>query len=927
MTGRTAPSGAWRPPLSLDEYAERARTRLDPAVWDFIEGGAGDERTLAANRAAFDRVRLRPRVLTGAGEGDPSTTVLGRRWAAPVAVAPMAYHTLMHPDGETATARAAGAAGLPLVVSTFAGRPFAEIAAVAGSPLWLQVYCFRDRATTRRLVERAADAGFEALVLTADTPRLGRRLRDLRNDFRLPPHITPANLPADEADYSSPSEHGRTGLDPSLDWSVIAWLRSVSPLPVLVKGVMTAEDTRCAIAAGADGIVVSNHGGRQLDGTAATLEVLPRIAAAVNGRCALLLDGGVRRGRDVLAALALGADAVLLGRPVLHGLAVAGADGAAGVLDLVLDELSEAMALTGTATAAGADAALLAGPEDTTAVRHRRSGAATTGPEAPAAGPEASPAAGPENTAAVRHHPPGATTTDPEAPPAAGPENTVPARHHPPESAAGHDRPRPPEPAAEATETAEATEAAGPREEDLHHGVAATPPPTTPHATATATLLKENLHRSVSDPVLDTMNFLNEITGRFPDVVSFAPGRPYEEFFDKDEILDHVRRYLDHLAAGGASDEAIRTALYQYGPTAGQIRGLISDSLRADEGIDVPPGAIVVTVGAQEGMLLALRALFAGPGDVLLVASPCYVGITGAASLLGVPVRPVEERADGLDVADVEAAVLAERARGRRPRAFYVVPDHSNPSGNTLSRRAREELLELAARHDLLILEDSPYRLVSPGAQLPTLKAMDRMRRVVHLGSYAKSVFPGARVGFVVADQPVRDPSGAESLLADELAKIKSMVTVNTPALSQAAVAGALLACGGRLTERNAVPAKHYGEALRVTLEQLDRHFPEDVRDRLGIGWNRPSGGFFLTVRVPFPADNAALLRSAEDHGVIWTPMAYFYPGPGGERSIRLSFSYLSTARIEDGIARFAAFLRAETERSGATGPTPGRDA
>ncbi|MEU7368509.1 aminotransferase class I/II-fold pyridoxal phosphate-dependent enzyme [Streptomyces hygroscopicus] len=911
MTGRTAPSGAWRPPLSLDEYAERARTRLDPAVWDFIEGGAGDERTLTANRAAFDRVRLRPRVLTGAGEGDPSTTVLGRRWAAPVAVAPMAYHTLMHPDGETATARAAGAAGLPLVVSTFAGRSFAEIAAVAGSPLWLQVYCFRDRATTRRLVERAADAGFEALVLTADTPRLGRRLRDLRNDFRLPPHITPANLPADEADYSSPSEHGRTGLDPSLDWSVIAWLRSVSPLPVLVKGVMTAEDARCAIAAGADGIVVSNHGGRQLDGTAATLEVLPRIAAAVDGRCALLLDGGVRRGRDVLAALALGADAVLLGRPVLHGLAVAGADGAAGVLDLVLDELSEAMALTGTATAAGADAALLAGPEDTTAVRHRRSGAATTGPDA-------APLAGPEDTTAVRHRRSGAATTGPEAPPAAGPEappaagpeDTVPARHHPPgaaprddrrhppESAAGHDRPRPPEPAAEAAET---TEAAG--------------------------LRKADLHRSVSDPVLDTMNFLNEITGRFPDVVSFAPGRPYEEFFDKDEILDHVRRYLDHLAAGGASDEAIRTALYQYGPTAGQIRGLISDSLRADEGIDAPPGAIVVTVGAQEGMLLALRALFAGPGDVLLVASPCYVGITGAASLLGVPVRPVEERADGLDVADVEAAVLAERARGRRPRAFYVVPDHSNPSGNTLSRRAREELLELAARHDLLILEDSPYRLVSPGAQLPTLKAMDRTRRVVHLGSYAKSVFPGARVGFVVADQPVRDPSGAESLLADELAKIKSMVTVNTPALSQAAVAGALLACGGRLTERNAVPAKHYGEALRVTLEQLDRHFPEDVRDRLGIGWNRPSGGFFLTVRVPFPADNAALLRSAEDHGVIWTPMAYFYPGPGGERSIRLSFSYLSTARIEDGIARFAAFLRAETERSGATGPTPGRDA
>ncbi|MGW5446301.1 aminotransferase-like domain-containing protein [Streptomyces asiaticus] len=482
-----------------------------------------------------------------------------------------------------------------------------------------------------------------------------------------------------------------------------------------------------------------------------------------------------------------------------------------------------------------------------------------------------------------------ATVADADASLLAGPEDTAPARHRRSGGAPLPDRPE-------------------------------------PTGTATATLHKENLHRSVSDPVLDTMNFLNEITGRFPDVVSFAPGRPYEEFFDKDEILEHIRRYLDHLAAGGASDEAIRTALYQYGPTAGQIRELISDSLRADEGIEAPPGAIVVTVGAQEGMLLALRALFADPGDVLLVASPCYVGITGAASLLGVPVHPVEERTDGLDVADVEAAVLAERARGRRPRAFYVVPDHSNPSGNTMSRRAREELLELAARHDLLILEDSPYRLVSPGVQLPTLKSMDHARRVIHLGSYSKSVFPSARVGFVVADQPVRDPSGAETLLADELAKIKSMVTVNTPALSQAAVAGALLACGGRLTERNAVPAKHYGEALRVTLEQLDRHFPEEVRDRLGIGWNRPSGGFFLTVRVPFPADNAALLRSAEDHGVIWTPMAYFYPGPGGERSIRLSFSYLSPAEIEDGIARLAAFLHAEIERPGATGPTSGRD-
>ncbi|MEV5140127.1 aminotransferase class I/II-fold pyridoxal phosphate-dependent enzyme [Streptomyces syringium] len=806
------PAIAAKEALTLDDYAVLARTGLDTAHWDFIEGGAGEERTLAANLRAFDRVRLRTRVLSGVAEADTSTRILGRRWSAPVGVAPMAYHTLVHPEGELATVRAAGAAGLPVVVSSFAGRTFEELAAVATSPLWLQVYCFRDRDTTRRLIERAQDAGFEALVLTVDTPRLGRRLRDLRNGFRLPEGVVPANLPSHGVDYSSPADHGRTELDPALDWSVVAWLRSVSPLPVLLKGVMSAEDAGRAVAAGVDGIVVSNHGGRQLDGGAGTLDVLPRIAAAVAGRCPVLVDGGIRRGTDVLAALALGADAVLLGRPVLHGLAVDGRQGVAGVLGIVVDELADAMVLTGTPSAGAAGPSLL-----------------ETG----------------------------------DAAPPARPEPTAPAR------------------------------AAGPSSD----------------------LRKEELHRSVGDPVLDTMNFLNEITGRFPEAVSFAPGRPYEGFFDTEDIFTHIRRYLDHQAERGLSPEAIRTSVYQYGPTAGLIRELIADSLRKDEGIDVAPESIVVTVGCQEAMLLALRALFASPRDVLLVASPCYVGITGAARLLDIPLTEVEERDGGISCADLEAAVQAELARGRRPRAFYVVPDHSNPSGNTLSLRARAELLELAARHDLIILEDSPYRLVSAGEQLPTLKSMDRERRVVHLGSYSKTVFPGARIGFVVADQRVEDASGATSLLADELAKIKSMVTVNTPPLSQAAVAGMLLASDGRISQLNSAPAAHYGDVLRVTLEQLARHFPEARRNDSQVSWNEPSGGFFLTVRVPFTVDNAALLRSAQEHGVIWTPMSYFYPDGGGEHTIRLSFSYLSPADIEEGVARLARFIEAETRR------------
>ncbi|WP_229920857.1 aminotransferase-like domain-containing protein [Streptomyces avidinii] len=430
----------------------------------------------------------------------------------------------------------------------------------------------------------------------------------------------------------------------------------------------------------------------------------------------------------------------------------------------------------------------------------------------------------------------------------------------------------------------------------------------------TGDLRRDDLHGSVSDPVLDTMNFLNEITHRYPGAISFAPGRPYAGFFETEQIFTHLRRYLDHLAEGGASPDEIRSALFQYGPTAGQIRELIADSLRADEGTDVPAESVVVTVGAQEAMLLAVRALIAGPEDVLLVSSPCYVGITGAARLFDIVPTAVEETAGGFRCADLEAAILAERARGRRPRAFYVVPDHSNPSGTTMPLEQRKELLDLAARHGILILEDSPYRAVSPGRQLPTLKSLDRGRHVVHLGSLSKTLFPGARVGYVVADQVVVGADGSTGLLADELTRIKSMVTVNTSPLSQAVVAGMLLAAGGRTSEFNAGTAAYYGDAMRATLRELDRCFPPKEREALGIRWNEPSGGFFLAVDVPFVADNAALEACAEEYGVIWTPMSYFYPQGGGERSLRLSVSYLTHSSIAEGVERLADFIRSRAD-------------
>ncbi|MDO0915402.1 alpha-hydroxy acid oxidase [Streptomyces sp. DT2A-34] len=350
-------SATEREPLTLDDFAERARHELPPDVWDFIAGGAGRERTLAANEAVFDTVRLRPRALPGIEEPDTSVEVFGSRWSAPVGIAPVAYHSLAHPDGETGTAVATGRLGLPLVVSTFAGRTLEEVADAAGAPLWLQLYCFRDAETTLGLARRARDSGYQALVLTVDTPFTGRRLRDLRNGFAVPAHVTPANLAGSAAAGSAtPGAHSRLAFDRSLDWSAVARLRDLSGLPVLAKGVLTARDAEAAVAAGVAGIIVSNHGGRQLDGVQASLEALPEVVSAVRGRCPVFLDGGIRSGADVLVALALGARAVFVGRPALYALAAGGSEGVHRMLTLLIAEFADTMVLTGHASPGTIDA-------------------------------------------------------------------------------------------------------------------------------------------------------------------------------------------------------------------------------------------------------------------------------------------------------------------------------------------------------------------------------------------------------------------------------------------------------------------------------------------------------------------------------------------------------------------------------------------
>lgn len=431
--------------------------------------------------------------------------------------------------------------------------------------------------------------------------------------------------------------------------------------------------------------------------------------------------------------------------------------------------------------------------------------------------------------------------------------------------------------------------------------------------TVAGDLALADLHASLADPLLDAMTFLNEVTSRFPDAISFAPGRPYEGLFDPDSVHDHLTAYTDHLAARGLSADQVRTALFQYGRTNGEIHDLVARTLANDEGLRVPPESIVVTVGAQEGMLLVLRALFAAPTDVLLVSSPCYVGITGAARLLDIPVVPVPEGDDGLDPATVASVADAVRADGRTPRALYVVPDFANPSGASMAVRHRHRLLDVAARRRLLVIEDNPYGFFTrDDVRRPTLKSLDTGRTVVHLGSFAKTCFPGARLGYAVADQEVVDAAGGRTLLADQLAKIKSMTTVNTPSLSQAVIGGLLVRHGCRLRDANRATIAFYRANLDLLLAELDRRFA----DTPGVRWNRPGGGFFVVVTVPFPADAAALARSAGEFGVLWTPMAPFYLDGGGRHQLRLSCSYVAPDVLVEGVRRLAAFV-ASTDADG----------
>ncbi|RMH85317.1 alpha-hydroxy-acid oxidizing protein [Pseudomonas sp. AOB-7] len=338
---------------ALADYERFARERLSEQAWAYLAGGAADELTLADNRAAFDRLRLRSRVLRDLSGGNTRLRLFGQDFDHPIFLAPVAYQKLAHPDGELASVLAAGAVRAGMLVSTQASVELETIAAAAQTPLWFQLYIQPDRDFTAALVRRAEAAGYQALVLTVDAPVSGVRNREQRAGFALPAGVEAVNLRGMrplQASIEPPAGSLLLGgplLAAAPTWADLAWLRGLTRLPILLKGIMSGADAEQALAAGMDGLIVSNHGGRSLDGLPATIEALPEVAAAVQKQVPLLLDGGIRRGSDVLKALALGADGVLVGRPYVFGLAAAGAVGVAHVLQMLRGELEVAMALTG----------------------------------------------------------------------------------------------------------------------------------------------------------------------------------------------------------------------------------------------------------------------------------------------------------------------------------------------------------------------------------------------------------------------------------------------------------------------------------------------------------------------------------------------------------------------------------------------------
>lgn len=420
----------------------------------------------------------------------------------------------------------------------------------------------------------------------------------------------------------------------------------------------------------------------------------------------------------------------------------------------------------------------------------------------------------------------------------------------------------------------------------------------------------ESLNKGLVDPKLEVMNFLNEIVGRYPNAISFAPGRPLEKNFHVEKSFDYVHQYLEWKSARGAFNCEYST-LGQYGNTKGIIGDIICNLVSNDEGVAASPNDIVVTVGCQEAMCLCLLALAANPGDVVLVEDPAYVGLVGAAKTFGIEVVGIPTDENGIVVELLNSEVSKLRKANKTPKLLYVSPNFSNPTGFTSSPQRRKQLLDVTRDLGLVVLEDNAYNyFYYEERKSSCLKSLKGSDHVIYLGSFSKSIYPGVRMGFLIADQKIDLGNNKTCYLSDELSKVKSFLTVNSSPLNQAIVGGLIVDNNDSLIDFTQSPRAELKHLRDVMLESCARCFPRDESWCNGVEWNVPEGGFFITLKLPFCVSDAELFLCAEKYGVIWTPMSYFYVGEVTSNSVRLSFSYVSDAQIVEGIGRLAQFVR-----------------
>ncbi len=420
-----------------------------------------------------------------------------------------------------------------------------------------------------------------------------------------------------------------------------------------------------------------------------------------------------------------------------------------------------------------------------------------------------------------------------------------------------------------------------------------------------------SINNRLFDDYLERMNFLNEVCIDYPDAISFAPGRPDQQFFNVQDIIACFHTYAD---AEGKSEKDV-TAFYnylgQYNKTKGIINETVAKLLRNDEGIEVHPEDIVMCDGAQEGMMILINTLFESQDDVLLISDPSYIGFVGYAKIYGVPICPIKRDEDSVDFDHLESTIARLHSQGKNPKVLYEVVDFHNPTGAYMPLEKRKQLIELAEKHNFYIVEDNPYGyFIYDGEKIPTLKALDKYNRVIYLGSFSKTIFPSIRLGYIAAGQEFSDGTRRIKLV-EELKKTKSFTTVNTSTLLQAMAGSYIRTHDYSLVEVNRDKTAALRKKRDAVVDGLSQQFPNGGPRRAEVAWNKPQGGFFMVIDLPFAVKQEHLRRCVENYAVIFCPMSFFYlDEAAGSNRIRLAFSNLHPQAIGQGVDRLSAFIK-----------------